>query len=46
MTMNEIDTIVTEINDLCDKIWKKQIYNQMHIPDSFDGTNKLALANI
>ena len=32
MTMNEIDTTVTEINDLCDSIWKKQIENQMHIP--------------
>ena len=41
MTMNEIDTTVTEIYDLCDSIWKKQIDNQMHIPDGFDGTKKI-----
>ena len=29
---------VTGVNDLCNSIWKKQIENQMHIPESFEGT--------
>ena len=29
---------MTGVNDLCNSIWKKQIDNQMHIPDSFEGT--------
>lgn len=29
---------MTGINDLYNSIWKKQIENQMHIPESFEGT--------
>ena len=38
MENNNTPTTVTGINDLCNSIWKKQIENQMHIPDSFEGT--------
>lgn len=38
MENNNSPTTVTGINDLCNSIWKKQIENQMHIPESFEGT--------
>ena len=38
MGNNNTPTTVTGINDLCNSIWKKQIENQMHIPESFEGT--------
>ena len=37
MENNNSPTTVTGINDLCNSIWKKQMENQMHIPESFDG---------
>ena len=38
MKNNNSPTTVTGVNDLCNSIWKKQIDNQMHIPDCFEGT--------
>ena len=37
MGNNNSPTTVTGINYLCNSICKKQIENQMHIPESFDG---------
>ena len=37
MGNNNTPTTATGIKDLCNSIWKKQIENQMHIPDSFEG---------
>ena len=38
MGNNNSPTTVTGVNDLCNSIRKKQIDNQMHIPESFEGT--------
>lgn len=42
MGNNNTPPTVTGVNDLCNSIWKKQIENQMHIPDSVESIEEYA----